>query len=520
MSKAFFITTPVYYVNASPHVGHSYTQIICDCISRYKRLRGREVFFLTGTDEHGQKVQRSAEEAGKETQSFIDDVVVKFKDLWKRLGISYDDFVRTTQSRHIETVQSALNILYEKGDIYEGIYAGFYCTPCETFWQKTQLEGGVSCPDCKRPTEYIEEKSYFFKLSKYQSWLLGYINSHPDFIKPDFRKNEILGFLAQPLNDLCISRPQKRLSWGIEIPFSREHVVYVWVDALLNYISAPGFTSDKQKFKQIWPADIHVMAKDIIRFHAVYWPILLHAMGFGEQELPKCVFAHGWWVTSGEKMSKSKGNIVDPNVYIEKYGADSLRYFLLREITLGLDGNFSESSFIDRYNGDLANDLGNLLNRTLTMVHKYFNGKIVSPLVLSDKDNTLMEKRSQTIEAFKAYMDELNINKALLEIWALINAANKHIEDSAPWKIAKEGNTEKLSGFLLTLLRTIETVAVLIFPFMPHTSKQMAAQLNIKQGAEDKDIYSISKIILDDKGFIINPGHTVFAPVPLFPRIK
>ena len=510
MKKTFYITTPLYYVNASPHIGHSYTQIVCDCIARYKRLKGEKVFFLTGTDEHGQKVYRSAEKAGKQTQEFADGVVERFKQLWKRLDISYDDFIRTTEARHIKAVQKALKALYDKGDIYEDVYSGYYCVPCETFWQKPQLKDNL-CPDCGRAVEYLEEKSYFFRLSKYQDWLLKYIENNPDFVKPDFRKNEVLGLLKQPLSDLCISRPRKRLSWGIDMPFSKEHVVYVWIDALLNYISAPGFAGKPDKFKQIWPADVHIMAKDILRFHAVYWPIIIHALGL---KPPRCVFAHGWWVMAGEKMSKSKGNIVDPNPIIEEYGADALRYFLLREVTLGLDGNFSEGSFINRYNGDLANDLGNLLNRTLTMVHKYFKGKIPSSGRTTDNEQKLLDLRNSTIKETCRHMEQLSINKALVEIWCLVNAANKHIEDSAPWNIAKEGDTERLSGFLLTLLRVLEIVAVLIYPHMPSTSKKMAGQLNIKE-----DIEKTAKTVLK-KGFIIKAGHAVSKPVPLFPRIQ
>lgn len=509
MSKTFYITTPLYYVNALPHIGHSYTQVVCDCIARYKRLKGEKVFFLTGTDEHGQKVYRSAEKAGKETHEFIDGVVGKFKQLWKRLDISYDDFIRTTEARHKKAVQKALKTLYEKGDIYEDVYSGYYCIPCETFWQKPQLKDSL-CPDCSRKVEFIEERGYFFRLSKYQDWLQKHIQKNPDFIKPDFRRNEVLGLLKQPLSDLCISRPRKRLSWGIDIPFSKEYVVYVWVDALLNYISAPGFATSLDKFKQIWPADLHIIAKDILRFHAVYWPIIVHALGL---KPPKCVFAHGWWVISGEKISKSKGNIIDPNPIIEKYGTDALRYFLLREVTLGLDGNFSKSSFIDRYNGNLANDLGNLLNRTLTMVHKYFNGKITSEGNIADEDKSLLELKRKVVTEFYNQMEQLQINKPLINIWQLINAANKYIEDTAPWKIAKRGDKERLSAFILTLLKVLETIMVLIYPYMPSTSARMALQLGIKQDIEKK-----AKTILE-KG-LIKIGHTVSKPVPLFPRIK
>ncbi len=509
MSKTFYITTPLYYVNASPHIGHCYTQIVCDCIARYKRLKGERVFFLTGTDEHGQKVYQSAEKANKGTQEFIDGVVDRFKKLWKRLNISYDDFIRTTEPRHVQTVQKVIKTLYEKRDIYEDTYSGYYCIPCETFWLKDELKNGL-CPDCERPVEYISEKNYFFRLSKYQNWLLNHIHSNPDFIKPDFRRNEVLGFLKQPLSDLCISRPRKRISWGIDTPFSSEHVIYVWIDALLNYISAPGFAGNPDRFKKIWPADIHIMAKDILSFHAVYWPIILHVLGL---EPPRCVFAHGWWVISGQKISKSKGVIIDPNPIIEKYGADALRYFLLREVTLGLDGNFSEGAFIDRYNADLANDLGNLLNRTLVMVHKYFNGKIASAGNMVDEDKRLLELKEKVAAKVESYMEKLQIKEALISIWRLINAANKYIEDSKPWNIAKGGDTERLAAFILTLLRVLETIMVLICPYIPSTSKNLASQLGIKQ-----DIGKVAKRILE-KG-LIGIGHVVSKPVPMFPRIE
>ncbi|MFH0731423.1 MAG: methionine--tRNA ligase [Candidatus Omnitrophota bacterium] len=509
MKKIFYITTPLYYVNSSPHIGHSYTQIICDCIARYKRLKGEKVYFLTGTDEHGQKVKTCAEASGKDTLEFVDEIVLKFKELWKALDISYDDFIRTTEPRHMQAVGKALKILYEKGDIFQDTYDGYYCVPCETFWQKTQLVQDKLCPDCARDTEYISEKNYFFKLSKYQGWLKDHILAHPDFIKPDFRKNEVLGLLKEPLPDLCVSRPRKRLSWGIEMPFAPEYVAYVWIDALLNYISAPGFAGNPDNFKKIWPADIHVMAKDILRFHAVYWPIMLHALDI---EPPKCVLAHGWWIMSGEKMSKSKGNVVDPKPLIEKYGADPLRLFLLREVTMGLDGNFNQALFIERYNADLANDLGNLLNRTLNMVHKYFDGKIVSEGLMSDEEKQLLKLRNDTIKEVDKQMGELQISKALAGIWALINAANKYIEDSKPWNIAKSGDAQRLAAFIMSLLKALETIAVLIYPSMPSTSSKMALQLGIKE-----DITDCAGLILN-KGYI-KKGHTVSKPVPLFPRI-
>ncbi|MBN2097616.1 MAG: methionine--tRNA ligase, partial [Candidatus Omnitrophica bacterium] len=333
--KKFYITTPLYYVNAQPHIGHSYTNIACDCIARYKRLKGYHVFFLTGTDEHGQKVAQAAEQANLTPQKFADQIVPRFIQLWKKLNISYDDFIRTTESRHCRAVAEVLKLLFKRGDLYLGKYTGWYCTPCETFWSFLQAKDNL-CPDCRRAVEKISEENYFFKMSKYQDWLIGYIKSHPEFLLPGSRQKEILSFLENPLSDLCISRPKSRLSWGIPLPFSQEHILYVWVDALLNYISAAGFSSEEQRFKHLWPADLQIIGKDILRHHAVYWPIILHAL---EQELPATIFAHGWWKLMDVKISKSRGNIVDPEEVIAAYGTDAFRYFLLREVPFGLDGS-------------------------------------------------------------------------------------------------------------------------------------------------------------------------------------
>ncbi|MBU1006056.1 MAG: methionine--tRNA ligase, partial [Candidatus Omnitrophica bacterium] len=366
----YYITTPLYYVNGNPHIGHSYTNIACDTLARFRRLEGDEVLFVTGTDEHGQKIKEAADAKGMTPRDFVDSVVPKFSELWKKLNITYDDFIRTTEPRHEKVVQAILEMFHKNGDLYEGEYSGWYCTPCESFWTKSQLVN-ENCPDCGRHVEQIKEKNFFFRLSKYQKWLLDYIEAHEDFILPVIRRNEILSFLKNPLNDLCVSRPKARLSWGIDMPFSKDHVTYVWFDALLNYIAACGYGADEAKFKKFWPADIHVIGKDILRMHAVNWPIMLHAAGL---EMPKTIFAHGWWKIGGDKMSKSKGNVVDPLEMADKYGIDAYRFFLLKEVSFGADGSFSEEALVSRINSDLANDLGNLLHRTLSMIDKYCSG--------------------------------------------------------------------------------------------------------------------------------------------------
>ena len=508
VKKTFYITTPLYYVNAHPHIGHSYTQIICDCISRYRRLKGENVFFLTGTDEHGQKVLHSAKNAGMDTMEFVDGVVLKFKDLWQRLDIRYDDFIRTTEKRHIDTVKKVLSVLYEKKDIYQGEYKGFYCTPCETFWPDSRLKNNL-CPDCGRNLEEICEKNYFFKISKYQRWLIDYIKTNPNFVKPDFRANEVLGYLKEPLNDLCISRPIERLTWGIDIPFAKGHVTYVWFDALINYISACGWADDKKRFDSIWPVDFHIIGKDILRPHAVYWPIMLYALGV---ELPKTIFAHGWWLTSGEKMSKSKGNIVDPFYMIDKYGKNAYRYFMLREISPGLDGDFSEEAFTLRFNSDLANDIGNLLNRTLTMVEKYFDGVIPGRGSADTKAKEIERKLKELPGRVDGFMSELKFNQALMVIWEMINTANKHIEVSKPWEIAKSGDTQRLENVIYILLKVLEYCVFLLYPFMPDAAMQAAGQLGMEL---DEKAISIKGI-----GEILKPGLKIKKADPIFPRIQ
>ncbi|MFC1576111.1 methionine--tRNA ligase [Candidatus Omnitrophota bacterium] len=517
--KKKYITSPLYYVNAAPHIGHAYTQVACDAMNRFFKMAGLETFFMTGTDEHGEKIEEAALKAGYEKgreKDFVDSIVPGFKELWKTLNIKYDFFIRTTDPFHEKTVQSLLETMKASGDIYKGQYKGWFCTPCETFWSDLEVEN-KTCPSCKRPLERIEETNYFFKLSKYQDWLLSHIDKNKDFIKPEYRKNEILGFLKNPLQDLCISRPKTRMSWGIEIPFDKDFVTYVWFDALINYISGAGFPGDKEKFKTLWPADLHIIGKDILRHHAVYWPIMLRSVDI---ELPKTIFAHGWWTIKGEKMSKSKGNIVDPRTLIDLYGVDAFRYFLLREVTFGLDGVFSEDAFILRFNNDLANDLGNLVNRTLTMVEKYFSGLVPDAKpepkteLLKKLSPELKSKALSIVKVLGEKIPSLEFNAALSAIWETINKANKYIEDSKPWEYAKKNNTEDLKIIIKDLLETLRIIAITIYPVMPLSAERIWQEL----GYED----NIEKISLKaaEKWSVLPAGQKTQKAKPLFPRIQ
>ncbi|MDD5070997.1 MAG: methionine--tRNA ligase, partial [Candidatus Omnitrophica bacterium] len=494
---------------ASPHIGHAYTNIIIDCMARYKRIQGQYPFFLTGTDEHGEKIKKTAEEKGEDVNVFVDSVVENFKNLWKSLNISYDCFVRTTDTSHHQAVKAVITILSEKGDIYKEKYKGYYCLPCESFWTASQVEETKVCPDCHRQVSILEEDNYFFKLSKYQEWLIDYLKNNPDFVKPRTRYNEVLSFLANnTLEDLCISRPKKRLSWGIDFPLDNDYVVYVWFDALINYISAVGFSVDKEKFKTLWPADIHFMAKDILRHHAVYWPIMLYALGL---DLPKTVFAHGWWNFQGEKMSKSRGNIVNPLDLIQQIPVDALRYFLLREIPVGADGNFSWKAIVSRVNSDLANDLGKLVYRTLNMTEKYFQGNI------SCSAKAVPSSFSPAIEEietkYNLLMDNGEFSQALESVFRFISVMNKFIEETKPWVLNREQKKQELEDFLYSLLEGIRITAIYLYPFIPETSLSIFRQIGfaVLSGAE---LGLLSKAHWSEQR-----QYKITKESPLFPRI-
>lgn len=475
--KPYYITTPIYYPSTNLHIGNTYTTVAADAIARFKRLTGHEVMFLTGTDEHGQKIERIANEKGITPKEHVDEIVAGIKDLWKMMNISYDKFIRTTDDYHVKAVQEIFKKLYDQGDIYKDSYEGLYCTPCESFWTETQLVNG-NCPDCGRPVEKAKEEAYFFKMSKYADRLIQYIEEHPDFIQPESRKNEMLNnFLRPGLQDLCVSRTS--FTWGIPVSFDEKHVIYVWIDALSNYITALGYGQENQElYKKFWPADVHLIGKDILRFHTIYWPIMLMALGL---ELPKQVFGHGWLLVDGGKMSKSKGNVVDPVVLVNMFGADAVRYYLLREIPFGSDGLFNNEIFIKKVNTDLANDLGNLLSRTIAMVYKYFDGVIQAPTCKESIDDELINLALSTPGKVEASIDALKIPEALESIWTLISRANKYIDETTPWILAKdEEKKERLGTVLYNLLETLRFVSVMISPFLTETSVKINDQLNTK----------------------------------------
>ena len=503
----YYITTPIYYPSDKLHIGHAYCTTIADTLARFHRAKGEEVFFLTGSDEHGLKIQRKAQEKGITPIEYVDAIIANFKQLWNELNISNNDFIRTSEERHHKVVQDVLTKIFEQGDIYKKNYEGLYCVPCESYWLERQLVDG-KCPDCGRPVEKMQEESYFFKLSKYQEWWLQFIEENPNFIQPASRRNEMINFVKQGLEDLCITRTT--FDWGIPVPFDKKHVVYVWFDALLNYLTGIKYGTDEAMFNKFWPASLHLVGKEIVRFHTIIWPIMLKAMGV---ELPQKVYGHGWLVIDGDKMSKSKGNVIDPLALIDEFGADAIRYFLLREIVFGNDGNFSRDALITRINSDLANDLGNLLHRTVSMIEKYHGGVVTNTGVIEAVDEDLMALVKSTAENFAKDMDAMEINSAIKGVWALISRANKYIDETAPWILAKdEAKAARLQTVMYNLAETLRVVAILVAPFIPSTSPKIYTQLGLEVPAE---------FLLTDAEFgKIADGTKVQKGEPLYPRIE
>ncbi|MGR3218990.1 MAG: methionine--tRNA ligase [Candidatus Anammoxibacter sp.] len=505
-AQSFYVTTPIYYVNDFPHIGHSYTTIAADVLARYMRKKGKNVFFLTGTDEHGQKIQKAAIAGNKPPKEFTDNVVERFKFVWERLCISNDDFIRTTDESHVKQVQKIFSAIYDKGDIYLGEYEGWYCTPCESFWTEAQMVD-KKCPECNRPAERLKEESYFFRLSKYQDFILRYFEENPEFIKPASRRNELLNRIKSGLEDISVSRAA--VQWGIPVPMNPKQTIYVWVDALFNYITALRH-DEKGKFQTFWPANMHIIGKEILWFHGVIWPALLKSL---EIDLPLQIYTHGWWTIDGQKMSKSFGNAIDPITITDKYGVDAFRYFMLREVPFGLDGNFSYTALENRINNDLGNDLGNLLHRTLSMTEKYFKGEIPNADANSEQDNILATDLILLDNQVDRHMNNAQFSLTLESIWQYIKQANKYVEDSKPWVLAKdETRKDELAKIIYNLNESLRLIAVFISPFMPNTSDNIYKQLGIKENE--------TEMKRSTKWGLLKPGIKVQKGEPLFPRLE
>lgn len=509
--RTYYLTTPIYYPSGKLHVGHAYTTVAADFLARYKRQCGYDTFFLTGLDEHGQKIMRAAEAADMKPQAWVDQASEAIQRLWQVLEISHDDFIRTTEPRHQAVVGKLFEQLYRQGDIYQGAYQGHYCAPCETFWLDRQLAAG-NCPDCGRPTEWVAEEAYFFRMSTYQQRWLDHLERHPDFIAPASRRNEMVNFVKQGLEDLCVSRTS--FTWGIPVPFAPGHVVYVWLDALTNYLSALGFGQpDDARFRRYWPADVHLMAKEIVRFHAIIWPIILMAAGV---ELPRRVFGHGWLMMDGDKISKSRGHIIDPEQLVEKYGLDALRYFLLREVPFGQDGTYTEDALVRRANVELANDLGNLLHRTLTLVERFAGARVPHPdPEAPEAARPLPARAAEAWEAYQSCLEQLDLSGALGAVMRLVGSANRYIDERAPWALARDpANTGELHTVLYDLLETARLAAVLLHPALRRVPGEILRQLGLDPGTYDFGLPAAAR------WGGLPPGLAVRRGSPVFPRIE